>query len=112
MGYFYKAIVQAVLLYGSESWTLSKDKLREFSSFHNRVARYLCNDHIRPLEDGTYYVPRTEDVLEKAGLFTIEHYIRLRRATVSNFVKERDIYNECKAQKSMNNRTVWFLFVA
>jgi hypothetical protein len=23
MGYFYKAIVQAVLLYGSESWTLS-----------------------------------------------------------------------------------------
>ena len=108
MGYFYKAIVQAVLLYGSESWTLSKDKLREFSSFHNRVARYLCDDHIRPLEDGTYYVPRTEDVLEKAGLFTIEHYIRLRRATVSNFVKEREIYNECKQQKSMNNRTVWW----
>ena len=108
MGYFYKAIVQAVLLYGSESWTLSKNKLREFSSFHNRVARYLCNDHIRPLEDGTYYVPSTEDVLEKAGLFTIEHYIRIRRATVSNFVKGREIYDECKAQSSMNNRTVWW----
>ena len=37
-GYFYKAIVQAVLLYGSETWTLSESMLKQFESFLRRVA--------------------------------------------------------------------------
>ena len=41
MGYFYKPIAQAILLYGSESWTLTRKILRRFNSFHARVARYL-----------------------------------------------------------------------
>ena len=40
-GYFYKAVVQAVLLYGSESWTLTEYTLKMLRSFHNRVARNL-----------------------------------------------------------------------
>jgi hypothetical protein len=38
MRYFYKAVVQAVLLYGSESWTVNEGIKRQFQSFHTRVA--------------------------------------------------------------------------
>ena len=34
MAYFYKAIVQAVLLYGSESWVLTQKMWKAVKSFH------------------------------------------------------------------------------
>ena len=74
-GYFYKAIVQAVLLYGSETWMLSESMLKQFESFHRRVALYLTGRHIRQLEDGTWLYPSSEGVLRDAGLFSIKEYI-------------------------------------
>ena len=35
---FYKAVVQAVLLYGSESWALTESQLRCLHGFHIRAA--------------------------------------------------------------------------
>ena len=69
----------------SESWTLSKAKFREFNSFHNRVARYLCNKHITQLKDRTW----DKEILEESGLYTIDHYIKKRRESVPSFVKRR-----------------------
>jgi hypothetical protein len=40
MGTFYKTIVQSVLLYGSESWVLTKPMIKKLASFHRRCARY------------------------------------------------------------------------
>ena len=110
-GYFYKAIVQAVLLYGSESWCMTKAMIRKFKSFHLRVARYLSGKHIRPLEDGTWLYPVSEEVLEETGLFSIEQYIETRRATVFKYISKRPIYNECKQSKpgpTRGNRVVWW----
>ncbi len=39
MGSFYKVVVQSVLLYGSESWVLSKAMMKKLKSFHKRRAR-------------------------------------------------------------------------
>ena len=111
MGYFYKAIVQAVLLYGSESWTLSEGMLRRIRSFHSRVARFLCNRHIRCNEDGTWEYPHTEEVLESAGLFSIDEYIRRRRASVYKFMSGREILVSCRNSilKDTNvSRLVWW----
>ena len=66
------SIVQAVLLlHGSESWTLSIAKFKEYNNFYNRIARYLCNKHIIQLEDETWYTQTTKKILEEAGLYTI-----------------------------------------
>ena len=110
-GYFYKAIVQAVLLYGSESWCMTKAMIKKFKSFHLRVARYLSGKHIRPLEDGTWLYPVSEEILEETGLFSIEQYIETRRATVFKYISQRPIYNECKQSKpgpTRGNRVVWW----
>jgi hypothetical protein len=65
MGYFYKAIIQTELLYGSESWTLTGRMIGKLRSFHHRVARYITGRHIKELEDGTYFCPSMKDVLKR-----------------------------------------------
>ena len=97
MAIFYKAVVQSVLLYGSESWVLTKKMLQVLRSFHHRCARYITHRHIRQdTETGEWSYPNTETTLEEAGLWTIEEYIERRRNTVMNYVKERAIYRRCK----------------
>lgn len=111
MGYFYKAIVQAVLLYGSESWTLTEGTLKKLRSFHSRVARYLTGRHIRPNADGTWNCPSSSDVLEEAGLCTIDEYIERRRVTVQQFVQDRPIYQQCLRSRALStnvNKVVWW----
>ena len=108
MGYFYKAIVQTILLYGLETWVLSDFQLKQLRSFHSRVARYLTGRHIRQNEDGTWFHPPTDGVLEEAGLRTIDEYIRRRRDTVRNFVRFRPIYEVCRQSTAISNRAVWW----
>ena len=108
MGYFYKAVVQAVLLYGSESWVLSEFFLKQLRSFHARVARYLTGRHIRQLEDGSWYHPPTGDVLEEAGLETVDTYIKRRRDTVRRFVLYRPLYRECLRSNAISAKAVWW----
>jgi len=111
MGYFYKAIVQAVLLYGSESWTVSETIIKQFRSFHARVARYLCKRHIRLLPDGTWNCPPTAEVLRDAGLESIDEYIRRRRSTVREYIRGRPIYEACKRSRAMStnvNKILWW----
>jgi hypothetical protein len=111
MGYFYKAIVQAVLLYGSETWTITDAVMKKLRSFHARVARYICKRHIRPLPDGTWHLPPTSEVLEECGLFTIDEYICKRRSTVMNFVRDRDVFERCRDTGPVfgnPNQVVWW----
>ena len=61
MSYFYKAVVQAVLLYGSATWVMSPRMLGVLA-FHHRCACYLAHDHIRQLDDGSWYVPSSRSV--------------------------------------------------
>ena len=109
-GYFYKAVVQAVLLYGSESWTLTESTLCLFRSFHSRVARHLTSRNIRCLEDGTWHCPPTAEVLQAAGLETIYEYIQRRKDTVRNFVWTRSIYQVCRRRSALagGRRVVWW----
>jgi hypothetical protein len=73
LGTFYKPIVQSVLLYGSESWVLTKPMIKKLASFHRRCARYISGMHIRPNDpnnlDGEWTYPPTATVLEAAGLY-------------------------------------------
>ncbi len=46
MASVYKAVVQAVLLYGSESWVLTLAMEKKLQSFHRRCARFITGQHI------------------------------------------------------------------
>jgi hypothetical protein len=73
----YRAIFQAILLYGSETWVLKDPStLHKLEIFHRRCARFLTGEYIHPQENGEWIYPRTEDVFKKAELESIENYIK------------------------------------
>ena len=95
MGYFYKVVVQAVLLYSSESWTASQFWLNKLRSFHHCLARFLLGMHTRHLGDDLWFSPRNSEVFTAAKLETIDEYINWRRDTITPYVVSRPIYAEC-----------------
>ncbi len=110
MGYFYKAVVQAVLLYGFETWTLTEGLEREAISelsFEGSKRFLTAGKHIRPLEDGSWHCPPKEDVLQEAGLETVEEYISCRRQTVRGFVRYWPMYLHCMLLTAAG-KTVWW----
>lgn len=81
MAMFYRAVVQAVFLYGSETWVTTSTMMKKLETFHHQAARGLTRRHIRPYPDneGEWIIPPTKEVLEEAGLQTIDTYISNRR---------------------------------
>ena len=111
MAYFYKAIVQAVLLYGSESWVLTQKMWKAVESFHNCCARYIAGEHIRQKPNGEWVLPATTRILGQCKLRPVREYIERRRETVSDFVKSRPIYATCLGSKpaaNNANQKVWW----
>ncbi len=80
---FYKAVVQSVLLYGSEMWNLSTTALEQLEGFHICTAYCMAEKH-KP-KKGTHHgwtYLRTSDVLQECSMNTILYYIDNRRATI------------------------------
>ena len=93
---FYKAVVQAVLLYGSETWNLTKSALARLEGFHIRAAYKMARKH-RPKRgaNGIWVYPKTADVLEECGMLTLAEYIQVRRQTIATYVATRPIFTAC-----------------
>jgi hypothetical protein len=95
MGYFYKAIVQSVLLYGSETWTPTRRMISLLECFHNQCARRITRRFIRQNADSTWTYPDTASTLEAAALFPITTYIARRRQSILPYATSRSIYRKC-----------------
>jgi hypothetical protein len=84
---FYKAVVQAVLLYGSETWVLSTAALASLEGFHIRAAYRMAVRHKPRRDPGNRWIyPKSKDVLEECGMSTLEKYITIRRQTIVVYV--------------------------
>ena len=95
---FYKAVVQFVLLFGSETWALT-ESLRVLEGFHIRSAYRATVNVPRKLNNNTWVYPKNKDVLEEVGLFTIREYIEMRRQTIANTIVDRPIFKLCLDQE-------------
>jgi hypothetical protein len=62
-GMFYKATVQAVLMYGSETWSLSPSSMKRLEGFYICAVWHLSGKRPVRKEDGSWTYPRSEDVL-------------------------------------------------
>jgi hypothetical protein len=109
-GMFYKATVQAVLLFGSETWNLTPSSIKRLEGFHLQAARRITGKMPCKNPDGMWTYPLTEDVLEAAGLYTITHYVGVRRQTIANFIVNRPIFELCRGverKRGTSNRQYW-----
>ena len=106
---FYKAIVQSVLLYGSETWVLSPAALARLEGFHICAAYRMAKEHVpwcRPLQQWVY--PPSDKVLEECGMHTIEHYINVRRESIAKYVVDRSIYADCQETDQRRGLVHWW----
>ena len=77
-GMFYKAIVQAVLLYRSETWSLALSSMKRLEGFHICAAWQMSGKRPERKEDGSWTYPSSEDVLKAVSFKPIAHYVDVR----------------------------------
>ncbi len=81
---FYKAVVQAILLYGSKTWNLTESALARLEGFHICVACRMRQRHQpRWGTNHNWVYPKLADVLEECGMRMVAEYIRKHRDTIA-----------------------------
>ena len=97
---FYKAVVQAVLLYSSETWNLTKSALARLEGFHVRAAYKMARKHRSKRGANRVWVyPKTADILGECGMVSIAKYIEVRRQTIATYMATRPIFTTCDGGK-------------
>ncbi len=100
---FYKAVVQAVLLYDSKTWNLTKAVLARLEGFHVQAAYRMAEVHWpKQVAKNRWEYPKTSDVLEECGMAMIQHYIQKFRATIAIYIADRPILEACRQGERMH----------
>ena len=94
----YIAVVQAVMLYGLETWVMSPRIDRALGGFHHKVARILTLQQPRRRLDGMWlYRPLAEEIVEQ-GLQEVETYVSRLQNTVAQYIATGPIMDLCMAE--------------
>jgi hypothetical protein len=95
-GMFYKATVQAVLMFGSETWNILIAMLARLEGLYIRAEYRIVHEH-KPerMTDGWDY-PSLKDVLEGAGLYPMQHYVQVRCNCIAAYIVHRSIFDVCR----------------
>ena len=64
---FYRAVVQVVILYASETWVLLVSIAKRIEGMHTEVMRMITGKRAKLLGDGTWETPEVEGIQESAG---------------------------------------------
>jgi hypothetical protein len=110
-GVFYKAVVQALLLFGSETWKLSPASLKSLEGFHIRDARRMAGMQPTRDPDGTWTYPSSKDVPKAVELKTIVHYIGVCWETIARFILDRPLFALCRdggRKRGSTHRMCWW----
>jgi hypothetical protein len=96
----YKAVVQAVLLYGSKTWNLTNSALARLKGFHVCAAYKMARKH-RPKRgaNGVWVYLKMADVLEECSMATIAAYIRSCHQMIAVYVATRPVFKACMEGK-------------
>jgi hypothetical protein len=105
---FYKAAIQTIPLYGSETWVLTDKITQLLTSFHHGIARTLTSRYPHP-QPGTddWIHPSIQETLQIAGLFPMEEYLKRRRGYLELYVQQQQlqILQDCQSAMITENPT-------
>jgi hypothetical protein len=86
-----------VLLYGRETWNLTKAVLARIEGFHVRATYHMAKVH-RPKQvarNNRWVYPKTSDILEECGIEIIQHYIQKHWSTIAIYIANHPILEAC-----------------
>ena len=93
---FYIAVTQQVLLFGAETWVLTKKMESALDAFQGRVVRTLTGRQPRRGMDGRWFYPSLTGATKEVGIVRIRTSILWRQNRVAQFIATRPILDLCK----------------
>ena len=112
MASFYRAVVQAVLLYGSEAWVLLASMANSIEETHTELLQMIMGKRLKQLEDETWETPGAEVTREGLGNQSESIYIEQQQATVAQWVALRPLFEVCARETGYEGgewrREVWW----
>jgi hypothetical protein len=85
-------VVSAILLYGCETWVITKRMEALLTSFHNRCDRTIGRTYIRKTGDDEWVYPSVPETLRKANLRPLMYYLNKRRTNFQIYASTRDLF--------------------
>ena len=95
-GNFYKAVAQAVLLFGAETWVLTQRMEKALDIFLSRVVRRLTGKQPRQRTDGSWYYLPLAEALGEAGIEGIRKSVTRRQNTDAQYIATQPILDLCE----------------
>ena len=89
---FYRALVQAILLYGSYMCVLSESMAKRVEGTHTEFLRMITGKKVGRLGDWTWETPGAKVVQEAAGAQLARIYIERRQVTLAQWVELRPLF--------------------
>ena len=94
--HFYISVTQQVLLFGAETWVLTKKMEAALEAFQDRVARRLTGRMPRRGRDGKWLYLPLEGATKQAEIVRARTSVLQRQNTVAQFVATRPIMVLCE----------------
>ena len=89
-------MTQQVLLFGAESWVLTKNMEAALDAFQGRVARRLTGRQPRRGREVKWSCPPLAGALKEAGVLRARTSVLRRQNTVAQFIATRPILGLCE----------------
>ena len=96
-GQIYLAVVQLVMIDGSETWVMTPHTGRVLGGFHHRVARRMPWTKPWRGGDGVWVYPPLEDSMLEVRLKDVETYVFHHQNIVAHFIATSPIVDLCLA---------------
>ena len=83
---FYRAVIQEILLFVSESWVMLEAMTRTVERNHVGLLHNIMGKRVIQKDDGSWEIPAAEEVLGATGIQSESICIGQRQVTVSQWV--------------------------
>ena len=94
----YKAVVQAVLLYGSPIWVVTDAMVMVIEVFQHMIARQILGVTARKGDSGKLERTLVGAKLDTTGICMVREYMRRWQVKISEYGAGRPIYKLCTGE--------------
>ena len=101
---FYRAVVQAIILYGLKTWVLLESMAKRVEETHTEFLRLITGKRARQLGDRTGETPGAEGIREAERTKLDRIYIERRQATVAQWGALRPLFEVCERETGCEGR--------
>ena len=95
-GFFFKAVIQVVLIFGAETWVVTPRMGKSLGGFQTQVEIWLTEQLPQRTTDGKCKYTSAAAAREEAGFLTMKEYVRRRQNTVAQYIATRSLLDLCE----------------